>query len=123
MKNLIKPYSLLLYLLVIIVFFFIGILYAGLVEAGKNQGLAGGAIVLGYGVMSAFFALIASLIAAYKLAGKVIININKILGVAMVGFIAYFTWNYYTNVLPEREEKKKDVPTQPKQTSPTVDVP
>ncbi len=115
MRDLLKPYSLLLYLLVIIVFFFLGVIYAGIIDAGKNQGLAGGAIVLGYGVISSFFALLASLFAASRLSRNIIVNINKTLGIILVIFLAYFTWNYYTKVKPRREKQQQTTPTVPNQ--------
>jgi uncharacterized membrane protein YebE (DUF533 family) len=121
MKNLVKPYSLLFYLLIIIVFFFLGLIYAGLVDAAKNQGLAGGAIVLGYGVIAAFIGLLGALLAAYKLSGKIIVSINKILGLIILGFFAYFTWNYYTNVKPKRNQQQQKSPIKPKQATPTAE--
>ncbi|KAA3661344.1 MAG: hypothetical protein DWQ10_04710 [Calditrichaeota bacterium] len=84
MKKLFKPASLLLYLLTILVFFFLGLLYAGLVDAGKGQGLAAGAIVLGYGVFAAFYALLAAIFAAYALRETKVKLLNKILGIALI---------------------------------------
>ena len=70
MKKLFKPASLLLYFLTILSFFLAGFLYAALTGAGKGQGLAGGAIVLGYGVLSAGVAFVISIfklsLTAYK---------------------------------------------------------
>ena len=122
MKKLIRPYSFLFYFLVVIVFFFLGVIYAGIIDAAKNQGLAGGAIVLGYGVISAFFAFLVSLFAVYKLPSKVIIKYNKILVLIVVGLLAYFTWKYYTNIKPKREQQQLKVPRKPIETS-LADVP
>ena len=117
MKSLIKPYSLLLYFLVIIVFFFLGVTYAGITDAGKNQGLAGGAIVLGYGVISSFFALLMAFFIAFKSSKKTIVVLNKVFGLMIVGFIVFFTWRYYTIIKPKRELQQQELPAQPKQTS------
>lgn len=92
MKKLFQPSSLLMYVLSILIFFFAGMLYAGLTGAAKGQGLAGGAIVIGYGFMTACCAFIAAIFAAYNFENIVIKKINRVfLGVlAMVAiFIAY----------------------------------
>ncbi|MDX1317257.1 MAG: hypothetical protein R3262_06895, partial [Xanthomarina gelatinilytica] len=62
----VKPYSFLMYFLAIIAFFFLGIVYANITEAGKGQMLAGGAIVFGYGVIGAFIGLCLSIFTAIK---------------------------------------------------------
>ncbi|WP_191858863.1 hypothetical protein [Hanstruepera ponticola] len=98
MKRFIKPYSLLLYLLASITFFFLGMFYAGITDAAKGQGLAGGAIVFGYGIISAFFALLISIFLAYKASRKAILTVNKVLGLITAGFLLYFTWRYYTQI-------------------------
>ena len=74
-----KLYNLLFYILSFVLFAFIGLLYATLVEAGRHQGLAGGAIVLGYGVISGGVALLAAIIAAGFLDRSRVILFNKIL--------------------------------------------
>ncbi len=111
MKRLFKPYSLLLYLLAILMFFFIGIIYAGWVGAGKNQGLAAAAIVLGYGVISAISGWVIALIAAYKFPAKTVININKILAISVLGCLAWFSWKYYTRAATKQEEVQPVTPT------------
>ena len=103
-----------------IVFFFLGIIYAGIINAGKNQGLAAAAIVLGYGVSSAFMAFFVSLFAAYKLSGKTIVNINKFLGIIIIGFFTYFTWNYYSRIKPKRDQQQRESPTKPKPATSTA---
>lgn len=110
MKTLFKPYNLLLYVLAIIVFFFVGIIYAGLIDAGKEQGLAAAAIVLGYGFIASCMALIGSIIMALKLNAKTIININKALGIILLMIIGYFMWNYYANVKPKRDNPSIESP-------------
>ncbi|NNE28572.1 MAG: hypothetical protein HKN16_02980 [Saprospiraceae bacterium] len=113
MKKFFKPYSLLLFLLVILCFFFLGLTFAILSDAGKNQGLAGGAIVLGYGVISAVFGLVSSLVFVYFQDRKVIISANKLLGFIVMGFLAYYIWNYNANVKPNIEDRKQEMPAKP----------
>ncbi len=81
MKKLFKPACLLLYLLTVMVFFLIGLLYANWIDAGKNQGLAAAAIVLGHGVIFSIVALILSFFAAYHLKHKIIIRLNLLFGI------------------------------------------
>ncbi|PZX55840.1 hypothetical protein [Algoriphagus chordae] len=54
MNKYLKPSSIACYILLFIVFFIIGAATAGLSGVAKNQGLAGGAIVLEYGIMASF---------------------------------------------------------------------
>lgn len=84
--------------------FFIGILYATIIEAGKGQMLAAGAIVLGYGVIGAFIGLILSIFLSikYKTKPNLIALINKISFVLILGFIVFFWVKYQLN------ESKKD---------------
>jgi len=84
MKNLFKPASLLLYFLVILLFFLGGMAIAGVTDAAKGQGLAGGAIVFMYGVIMAIIAFIISLFVTYNANFKTIIRINKILGILLL---------------------------------------
>ena len=54
MKTLFKPSNILFYFLSAILFFFLGMIFAGITNAGKDQGLAAGAIVFGYGIIAGF---------------------------------------------------------------------
>jgi hypothetical protein len=114
----VKPYSFLLYLLAIIAFLFLGIVYAGITEAGKGQMLAGGAIVLGYGVIGAFIGLCLSLFLAYKVKRQTILKTNGILALIMIASIAYFTIKYQKRQ-QEREQQKIEQ-QKPKKTTPPV---
>lgn len=117
MKNLLKPYNLLLYLLAILTFFFLGIAYAILTHAAENQGLAGGAIVLGYGVISSFFGLFMALFVASKSSKNNILRINKILGIIVIGLLSFSSWRYYTKTKQEQEIQQHEIH---KQTSPAT---
>lgn len=115
--QMVKPYSLLFYLLGIIASFFIGLTYAGITDAGKNQGLAGGAIVLGYGVIAAGIGLIIALFVAYKANRKIIFRLNIILALCIAGFYAY----YHIKFLEKQKEQDKQNMEQPKkETAPST---
>lgn len=105
----VKPYSFLMYVLAIIAFFFLGLVYAGIVEAGKGQMLAGGAIVFGYGVIGAFIGLCVALFLAYNLKRAFIIKINGVLALIIVASFAYFTIKYQ-----KRQQEKLENEPQPK---------
>ncbi|MDT0607426.1 DUF6077 domain-containing protein [Croceitalea rosinachiae] len=102
MKKLLKPACLLFNVLMFITFFFVGISYAGIIEAGKGQMLAGGAIVLGYGVIFAIVAFIASFFMTYRLRHQFIVMSNIVLTLVLLTFIVYFRYQYQ-----ERQELKK----------------
>lgn len=67
-----------------------GLTLARIVDAGKNQGLAGGAIILGYGIISAVIGLIAALFVSNRANRKIIFRINIVLVAYIVAFCAYF---------------------------------
>jgi hypothetical protein len=118
MKKLFKPASLLFNFLCLLVFFVVGIYVAGFIGAGKNQGLAGGAIVLGYGVLFAGIALIASFFATYHIVHKRIVIANWILFVLLL--IGYGVTHYrFKKRQAEKEEQPKEIHT--KKTTTPVD--
>lgn len=92
MKKLIKPASLLFYCLIIILFFFIGLYVAKLVDAGKGQMLAGGAIVLFYGLVSAGLAFVLALFVAFGVKHSTLIRINKIVGTLFFILVCVITY-------------------------------
>ena len=113
MKKLVKAYSLLFYLLVIILSFILGVIYASKAGLADNQGLAGGAIVLGYGVITAFIAFLVSLIVAYRLPGKSIVKINKLLGIVFLVVACYLSWRFYTRSEEQEGPERQLIPTKP----------
>ena len=119
--SLIKPYSLLLYVLAVIVFFFFGILLAGLVDAGKGQMLAGGAIVLGYGLIGALIGFCISLILAYKFKRKTIISFNVVFFVLIISFWTYFFLKYKTRQSEKLKSETEQVIKQKPATTATRD--
>ena len=108
MNKLLKPASLLMYLLVILVFLLAGITIAGASGVAKGQGLAGGAIVFFYGVITATIAFIIVLFVAYKAKPKTIIKINKIFGILF--FLAACLVVYRFIVLNKNETPVKKYP-------------
>ncbi len=114
-----KLYGFLMYFLAIVAFFFVGVTYAGIVEAGKGQMLAGGAIVLGYGVMGSFLGLCLALFLAYSLKRKTIIRINIILLVSIISFWAYYHIKYLERQKEKQEQNRREM-EQRKKTSPAA---
>lgn len=106
----IKSYSLLFYLLTLIMSFFIGMSLAALFGAAKNQGLAGGAIIFGYGVVAAIIGIIISLVIASKANKKVIIRLNLFFTLIITAFIVYIYFNKYRqNLSIESNENKSAI--------------
>jgi len=104
----VKPYSYLMYFLVVIASFFIGVTYAGIVEAGKGQMLAGGAIVFGYGVIAAFIGLVLSIFIAIKASRSFIIKFNVFLFITIASFFAYYTIKYQNRQKEKAKEKLEE---------------
>jgi hypothetical protein len=111
--KLLKPTNLLFYFLSLINFIFIGIFFAVVTDAAKGQGLAGGAIVLGYGVIAGAAALIVSIFLAYYLDEKIVILLNKILGVIFSLFIIIIAIRFFTRQQKEeyKSPKRQVTPT------------
>ncbi|NJX14240.1 hypothetical protein [Tamlana crocina] len=121
--KMLKGYSFLFYFLMLVFSFFVGLSYAGLVGAGKNQGLAGGAIVLGYGVVAMFLGLLVALLVAYKFQRKLVFRLNIALAVSIVGFWGYFHLKYLEKQKARALEKQKiERPKTPKKEVPTKPV-
>ncbi|WP_456439724.1 hypothetical protein [Psychroserpens sp.] len=89
-----KAYSFLFYFLSGITSFFIGLSYAGIIEARKGQMLAGGAIVLGYGVIAGCIGFLLSIFVVYKSNRKIIIRVNILLTICIAAFYIYYHLKY-----------------------------
>lgn len=96
MKAYFKLSSILFYFLSALLFFLLGTVLAGIAGAGKGQGLAGGAIVLGYGVMAGCFALIAAVIMVGFVKESRVKLFNKILAAIFVLLIILIIYRYQT---------------------------
>ncbi len=119
--QLVKLYSFLMYFLAIIAFFFLGIVFAGITEAGKGQMLAGGAIVFGNGVIGAFIGLCLSLLTAFKAKRGLIIKANGLLALIIVASFSYFTIKYQKRQ-KEKEEQKIEQTKPKKRTFPAAEA-
>lgn len=121
--QLVRPYSFLMYFLAIIAFFLLGLVYAGIIEAGKGQMLAAGAIILGYGVLGAFIGLCASFFIAFNAPRPLIIKINGFLALIIIASFTYLTLKYQQRQREklENEPPKTEQPTAPAPTAPAPD--
>jgi uncharacterized membrane protein YjfL (UPF0719 family) len=120
----VKPYSLFMYVLAIIAFFFLGLVYAGITEAGKGQMLAGGAIVFGYGIIGAFIGLCISIVIAIKANRSIIIKLNVLLALVIMASYAHFHLKYQKRQREkiENDTIKKEQPINTKPTAPAADA-
>lgn len=121
MKKLLKPASIGFYVLMLIVFFFVGIYIAKLIGAGEGQMLAGGAIVLGWGVLFGGIAFVLSFFLAYYIAHKFIVRLNILLLVAL-GTLYGITHYNYVQRQKEKEEDPVEKEFQKKPTTPAPDA-
>lgn len=114
MKNAIKGYSLLFYLLLVpIGFIGTGTLIAGL-GVGKGQGLASAGIVVGYAMMGTIFCLIVGIMLTITMEKKYIIKTNYALAGILLVVVLLFSirWNNRQN--PSKEPPSEPAtPTQP----------
>lgn len=113
MKDLFKPLNLLFYILSFVVFLFSGMILASVGGVAKDQGLAAGAIVFGYGLISGFIALIAAVIVAKLTDRKMVAMLVKIFTVLFVLLIAFFVFRYkkinHQNDPENQQQKTKPV--------------
>ena len=118
MKKALKGSSFLFYLLAFVLFFILGGLFSVYLGAGKNQGLAGGAIVLGYALMYAVGAVIVAIILASILKTKTVVNANIVLFIIVILFIIIGYLRHLekeANKIPARQEQYTPKPAAPAQ--------
>ncbi|MEZ4795235.1 MAG: hypothetical protein R2773_07160 [Flavobacteriaceae bacterium] len=116
MKKFIALSSLGFYLLAFIFCFVVGAYVAGKMGAGENQGLAGGAIVLGWGVLVGLGGIVLAIILVQFLSPKVIIKINWVLLIVAVVFLIFL----YAKARISTEKNKEAPQPSLKTTSPTA---
>lgn len=100
MSALFKRAAILFYFLVTFNALLLGMFYAGATDAGANQGLAGGAIVLEYGVIFGLVSLFIAPFIVYNFRRRNIIILNKIMVLILVlalGIIFYRIFNSTNN--------------------------
>ncbi|MEZ5059139.1 MAG: phage holin family protein [Saprospiraceae bacterium] len=96
MSQALKPASFLFYLLALLDFFLLGLFLAGITGAGEGQGLAGGAIVLFYGIIGAGLALVVAIYLAIVTNLNFIKTANKILGALFIVLAALSAWMIFS---------------------------
>jgi len=103
--------NILFFVLLFLVGFFLGILVANLVDAGKGQMLAGGAIVLGYGVIGAIIGLVTAILLSIVYKGKpsAIILCNKIMMILLIFLWGYFYLQYQQRMAEREKEKGQQI--------------
>ena len=90
--------------------------FAGWIEAGKHQGLAGGAIVLGWGALFAMIAFILSFFLTSRVIHRRIVAVNWVLFVLLlVGYgITHYRFIQRDKLQEERNKPyNKKIPTEP----------
>ena len=100
-----------LYFLAFLLFFLVGLFAAKLFGAGEGQMLAGGAIVLFWGLIFAVLAVVASAILVMYSSPKTIIKVNWVLLIIVVLLygIGYYNFN--------KRVKNESAPESPTQTT------
>lgn len=96
MDKLLKLASLLLYSLCLVNFFFLGLFFAWLTEAGKDQGLAGGAIVLSYGLGFALISFFSAIFLSYNTTQEKVRAINKFMVILLLLLLCAFAYRIYS---------------------------
>jgi len=117
--HMLKPRSLLFYLLSLIFSFFVGLIIAGILEAGKGQMLAGGAIVLGYGVVAAIIGLIFAFFITGRASRKFVVTGNIVLVISIIAIWGYF---YIRHQNKQNAKEKENIEQPKKQTSPGINT-
>jgi len=115
MKKLLKPANIAFYFLMLFFFFMVGMYVAGLLEVGKNQGLAGGAIVLGWGVLFAAIAFVSSFFIAHIVTHKKIVRLNWLL---LFLLIIVYAITHYRYLERQKSKEKTEQPLKSKTKTP-----
>lgn len=106
MSNYVKLSSLLFYLLVIVLCFILGTAISGLSGVAKDQGLAGGAIIFWYGILTAIGGFLISIILVSKTNIQMIKKANWILFFSII-LLFFFLWYRSTS---NREIPSEEIP-------------
>lgn len=119
MKKYFKLSSLFLYLISFVSFFFVGASVAGVLGLAEGQGLAGGAIILGYGLLGSVTAVVIAIFMVNLCSSKVIVWTNVALTCVTAILVIYFTLNYQNR---ERERESNQEPKQQSTTAPANSI-
>jgi hypothetical protein len=96
-QKLFKPAAFLLYLLSMLVFLPSGMAFAAVSGVAEGQGLAGGAIVLWYGILFALAALIGALFLAWYGSPNLIRRVNMVLASLLAAIAAVLAYRIMTS--------------------------
>lgn len=102
-----KWYNLIFYLLATIFSLFLGMLMAGITGAGKDQMLAGGAIVLFYGLIGSITGFLLSLFIANKFDKKIILTCDIILFLSILSMFGFSYLEYQNKQKARNTENQK----------------
>ena len=111
MKKYFKLSSLFLYLISFVTFFLVGASVAGVLGLAEGQGLAGGAIILGYGLFGSVTAVVIAIFMVNLCSNKVIVWTNIALTCVAAILVIYFTLNY------QKRERERESNQEPKQST------
>lgn len=115
MKKALTPSKIGFYILMLISCLLLGFFIAGFSGAGKNQGLAGGAIVLGYGVIAGAIGFIASFFIASIISKKALVLTNWVLLILILLMAGYTQYRFQERQKEKKEQQEtpKRIPTKP----------
>jgi len=100
-------------LLVFVVFWVVGMIVSGLIGAGDNQGLAGGAIIVGYGFIAGCAGVILALVLLNTLKRDIIVKLNIGFSVVLVILAGILTYRFLNQKNEHKQDKQIPVPTKP----------
>jgi len=118
-KKYFKLSSLFLYLISFVTFFFVGASIAGALGLAEGQGLAGGAIIFGYGLLGSVTAVVIAIFMVHLCSNKIIVWTNVALTCITAVLVLYFTLNYQNR---ERERESNQEPKQQSTTAPAKSI-
>lgn len=102
-----KWYNLLFYLLSTILSLLAGMLTAGLTNAGKGQMMAGGAIVVFYGLVGSVIGLVLSLVLAKRFEKRIIIYCDIVLFLSVLAIVLFGYLKYQEKLKTQKQEYQK----------------
>lgn len=112
MKNIFRPSAWLFYLLTMFYFFILGGFTAKWSGAVNGQGLAGGAIVLSYGLIAMAIGLVLAFFMVSRSNESLIKRLNIIFTVLFILIIAFYSYNYFQEkALTLSENVNPPIPT------------
>ncbi len=96
MQNFVRPASILLYFLAILVFFLAGMSFAAFTGVAEDEGLTGGATLLWHGLIFGMVAFVIALFVVLKATHRMVVAVNRILAVVLLIGIAILTFRFFS---------------------------